>query len=152
MKLYEIIGGIQDNYLDYYECYLIRKLYDDNIYPREKENIKEHLNEYYKFIGCFGLTPYINNKTNDNILKSIEFNINNNFNDYTISDTYMKFFHKICDNTTISESNRIRKDVFEIIRRNSKQNLEELNKKVAALFNMDEVFKNQLIETCNSQS
>lgn len=143
----KVIYAIKDNYLDMYECYLVRRLYDDKTSVMEKASIKEHLFDYYKFISCFNIEPYIKGKTDEHILHgasqdSDDMSIENN----TIADTLMPQARKIIDNMPRGDIQRTKKEVLEIIKRNSKQNIEELNKKVVALFNMDESFKVQLLE------
>lgn len=143
----KVIYAIKDNYLDMYECYLVRRLNDDKISAVEKSSIKEHLFDYYKFISCFNIDPYIKGKTDEHILKgtpqdSEDMTIEN----HTIADTLMPQARKVIDSMPRGEIQRTKKEVLEIIKRNSKQNIDELNKKVAALFNMDESFKTQLLE------
>jgi hypothetical protein len=142
----EVIRGIKDNYLDMYECYLVRRLYDDKIPPNEKMSIKEHLFDYYKFMSCFKIDPFIKGKTDDFILNGDDDDSDNDISNFTITDNLIPQVKKVVDMMTISEVQRLRKEVIDIIKRNSKQNIDELNKKVASLFNMDETFKSQVLE------
>jgi hypothetical protein len=50
------------------------------------------------------------------------------------------------DKLTKTESMKIKKDVIDIVRRNTTQNIQELNKKVLSLIQMDEEFKNNFMK------
>lgn len=139
----KVIAGIQEYFLDVYEAYLVRKLYNSNVNMLNKIDIKEHLIQYYIFLSCFDLYPYIKDKSDKYILNEEEGEMTCN-NDH-ISEYLMTIYKTQKDKLTVSHREKIRKSVCEIIKRNSKQNLDELNKKVAVLFNMDETFKYQLL-------
>ena len=139
----KVITGIQEYFLDVYEAYLVRKLYSSNVTIIEKSDIKEYLIQYYIFLTCFDLYPYIKDKSDEYILNGREGEITCD-ND-SISEYLMNVYKTQKDKLTVGHREKIRKSVCEIIKRNSKQNLDELNKKVASLFNMDETFKQQLL-------
>lgn len=141
--LISIITGIQEYFLDIYEIYLVRKIYNNDIPAMYKNELREHLMEYYNFISCFGLYPCIRNKSDKQILEGKRDIVT--YENDSISESLMKLYNSQKDNTSSTQKEKIRKSVYEIIKRNSKQNLDELNKKVVSLFNIDETFKNQLL-------
>lgn len=140
----KVVAGIQEHFLDVYEIYLVRKLDDIRIGIIQKDEIRTFLAKYYNFLACFTLRPCIEDKSNQYILKGDD-DESLRPEDYSISEDIMKIFNKQVETLTVQHQTKVRKDVCEIIKRNSKQNLQELNKKVAALFNMDEKFKEQLL-------
>ena len=142
----KVVAGIQEHFLDVYEIYLVKKLYNDNLGALKKQEAREHIKEYYKFLVCFNLRPIVENKSDQYILDGDEDNEIDVDNDIITNDM-MALYKKQHKTLTVQHQNKVRKDVYEIIKRNSKQNLDELNKKVAALFNMDETFKQHLLVT-----
>jgi hypothetical protein len=67
-----------------------------------------------------------------------------NGNRYMEEEHYPKYV-SIRDKTPKRDLNNTRKDVIEILKRNTKRNIDELNKKVVELFQMDETFKNNML-------
>lgn len=145
----KILDTIKSYYLDSYECFLYRKIIKiDNCLS--KQRIKELLIEYYKFIGCFDVEPFIKNTEDKDI--GIDEHIFDNSDDdggFTICDEYYPLYLKTRDNIKKSEINNLKKGVLDIIRKNSDRNISELNKKLFDLFTMDEGFKNSFIPYMN---
>lgn len=147
MGVHKIINYLKEYYLDTYEVYLIRRHRDTDISMQERSQSLELLMKYYKFIGVFDIEPYVKGKSNNKILC----NTNNpqhcadydNFlvEHYTLEDEYYPMYVRTRDNITKSEINEIKKTTIDILKRNSNKSLEQLNKKVTELFNMDEQFK-----------
>jgi hypothetical protein len=147
-----LLMKIQGVYFDPYECYLIRKIEYSTLNLFNKQLFREKLVDYYKFLGCFEIDPYAKDK-NDT---EIKYNIDDDNYDYLAEYTdrnrempirYMNLYVKTRDDTKKSESNKIKKDIIDIIKKNSKKNVDELNKKVFSLFNMDEEFKNFILSS-----
>jgi hypothetical protein len=134
-KLIEII---QDSYLYAYEMYLIKKIYDGKIINEiERNKYKISLEEYYKFMNIFDIQPYCVDKTDNDIIE-------NGSEDYIIQDKIYKIYNEM--KISKSEINKLKKTVTDIIKNNSKYNVQELNKKVISLLNLNEEFKNNLME------
>lgn len=131
----KILIIIQNSYLDAYECYLLKKINFATAFNKQK--FIELLSEYYKFIGCFDIDPYIKDHNNGKILNYP----NDNDNSFSIQEEYIKVYKNIYDNIPKSETNRFKKEVINIIKRNSQHNISELNKKMINLINIDEEFK-----------
>ena len=135
--LIRVLTTIQDNYLDAYEIYLIRTIETTPSY-REKARHLELLKEYYKFISSFGLPARVDDMTNGHIL-------NNRSVSLDLSERYWSIFAKIRDNQKRREVCKMKRDVIEIIKRNSNQCVEEMNKTVVELIHMDEKFKHIML-------
>jgi predicted transcriptional regulator len=145
-----LLMQIQDIYFNIYECYLIRKIEYSQLVPQHKAKIREQLSEYYKFLGCFEIDPYVMGKNDTEIKYNIDderFDPCLEFTDRNreIPILYTKMYTEIRDKTLVSQLNKIKKEIIDIIKKNSKKNLDELNKKVFALFNMDEEFKQTIL-------
>lgn len=141
-----LLTKIQEFYFDQYECYLIRKIEFSRMEGQRKQELKEHLHEYYKFIGCFDIDPYVKGKNDSEIIYNQDDERYDPFKEYTDENTelpirYANIYNKIRDETMKSQLNKIKKEVVDIIKKNSKKNIDDLNKKMVALFNMDEDFK-----------
>ena len=145
----ELIEKIQSCYLGSYECYLIRKTISSP--PFEKRQAEEHLEMFYKFIACFDITPYVTDKTNNQIIYNIdddryhEQTSTNDIDEYSLQDTWFAKYKKIKDSINTQEHNKVTKSVRDIIKRNSRNNIIDLNKKMMELFQMDESFKKSII-------
>jgi hypothetical protein len=147
-----LLVKIQEHYFDAYEKYLIRKIRaDDQLNGPRQMRMMEHLTDYYRFIGCFDIDPFVKGDINDT---EILYNTDDDRYDccaeyidenmklvYEFRDKYVK----IRDSTPKSTINDMKKDVISIIKNISKKNLDELNKKMIKLFNMDEDFKKVIL-------
>lgn len=148
-----IIEKIQACFLYAYECYLLRKIENEG-YGSVVSKCKELLDEYFKFIGCFDIYPYLWKKTNNEILYNEDDprHMGGRRRDpgdiecFRIADYYGKRYIKIRDETTKSDLNQIKKSVMDIVKKNSLQNSDDLNRKVLELFNMEDQFKKLIIE------
>ena len=61
--------------------------------------------------------------------------------DFVLGNTYMKMFHEEKSNMKISEKNRIKRKIVNIIKENTIHNIGELNKLVLELLKIDDGFK-----------
>lgn len=116
----ELIRCIQSAYLDVYEKYLIEKYISC---PSQK--IKDMLSAYYKFLASFDLEPSIQEDTQEQLYD---------------------LYKSIVSNIKMSEVKRVKKEVHEIIKNNNKKNVIDLNKAVMELMQVDEEFKNKVIQ------
>jgi len=145
-----IIMIIKENYFDAYEVYLIKKIEGQQGDAQKRAEYKELLDEYYKFIATFDIEPLVKNRSNSEILDdddSKDWSIENN----TLQDTYMPKYKAIRESIKTTERKAMTKQVLDIIKRNSKSNIIDLNKKIITLFHMDEGFKNLLVNDLISE-
>lgn len=146
----EIIEKIQVCYLDHYECFLIRR-YNDPSFPWQyKTQLKEHVEDYYKFLAIFGITPYVFERTNNEIMYPVEdpryHNKNDNNNIHSIEEEWYARYINVKGKLSSSEINRVKKEVYNIVKRNSKASVLDLNKKMMEIIQMDEEFKKSIID------
>jgi hypothetical protein len=146
-----LLMQIQSVYFDVYECYLIRKIEYSQLVPQHKTKIREQLSEYYKFLGCFEIEPYVMGRNDSEIKYNMDDERRDPHLEFTDENTaipilYTKLYTEIRDKTLVSQLKRIKIDIIDIIKKNSKRNLDELNKKVFSLFNMDEEFKQTILQ------
>ena len=127
----ELLNAVKAVYLDKYELYLIKKIKSITANSFEHQKLMELITEYYKFIACNDVYPCVK-ETSD-------------FDDDIKEEFYLKY-RKIYDGVTNGEKMRTHKEVSDIVVRNAKQNLNDLNKKLANLFKMDEEFKRTILD------
>lgn len=143
----KIVELIQENYLNSYECYLARRLMDENEKMYNKQVCKEHLEEYYKFIGCFDVLPYVKDHYDNEIMygnDDDEYYKGNN--ETRIQDELYPMYKKVIDKTTKCDINSTKKEVLNLIKKNTQKNIGDLNNKVVQLFKMDEDFKSVILK------
>jgi len=88
------------------------------------------IEEYYRFLAAVDVYPYIKHAD--------EF-------DEAIQDQYNEMYAKIRDALTLGGKNKVVNEIIDIIIRNSKRNVSDLNKKIVNLFKMEEEFKNSIM-------
>jgi predicted RNA-binding Zn-ribbon protein involved in translation (DUF1610 family) len=147
----ELIETIQRYYLDSYECYLIRKTRSQDSSVFSKTAMKELLSNYYQFLACFDITPFVYNKNDYQVLYNSDDEKHHtcvessDISKFAVADEFNKLYNDAKSKTPASEVNKQRKAVKDIIKRNTKSNIVELNKKMLSLFQMDEEFKTSII-------
>lgn len=150
--LNKILCYLKEYYLDSYEVYLIRRYKNNDISLIQREQSLEFLKKYYQFIGVFDIEPFIKGKSNNKVMYNMDDPIhskNHNFYDvdeFSIEDEFYPVYQKTRDNITKSEMNEIKKNVLDVLKNNSSRNIDQLNKKVTELFNMEEQFKQVIID------
>jgi hypothetical protein len=118
----DVLSTIKQTYLDIYETYLDNRYQASHAY--ERQCISESIKDYYKFLVCFELKPEC--------------------------ETFYDIFKDVEDNIKVSEVNKTRKQCYDIIKKNSKSSLIELNKKMMDLIQVDEEFKNTILAKLHS--
>lgn len=143
----KVMHAIQKEYLDKYECFLIRKItsFKDRI-PKEAQSITEKLKDYYSFIGCFDLYPFVKDANDHNVLN------NEKYNSFVIKEHYMKEYDKLVKDLTKSQINKAKQDVQDILKRNTKRNIDDLNTKVMDLLRIDQDFKDTIVQKLKIQA
>ena len=139
----DIIEKIQGCYLNAYECFLIRRIYNSTTPCFVKQQYKESLKEYYRFLACFDIDPFIKDKHDAEILDDSSIDCS----EYTIQDEWYAKYKTIDEVLMKSDINRTKKEICNIIKNNTKASILELNKKVMEIMQMDEEFKTQIIQT-----
>ena len=129
-KLFEALQSIL---LDAYERFLINKYTSSKTHFADKARVKELFQEYYKFLGYFDLQPFVSRIT--------PFEQRH----YDPDGIFYSWYNDATDNITKSECKEHQKIVTDVLKGNSKQSIDDLNKKIFDLMKMDETFRNQII-------
>jgi hypothetical protein len=133
----QILQCLQDGYLNFYETYLLKK-YTVTQNHRTRALISEYLKGYYRFLACTELIPFVYEKTDGIILDTLS-------EEYTLEETWYTKFKDIKDNLKASEMKRTMTQIGNIIKRNSKSNIVELNKKIMEMINVDDTFQKEVL-------
>jgi hypothetical protein len=140
----ELMKIVKESYLDNYETYLIRKIYDYKTLPSAQMCYENYLEEYYRFIINFDLLPYVSEcSLSDQDLIGRELKEDNpNY----LEGHYTQIYGKLKKETKRVEKMEIRKHIINIIKRNTIQNIDELNRNIFDVIKMDEDFKKTFFE------
>lgn len=141
----EMVAKIKGCYLDFYECYLLRKFYDVGSAPQTKAHIKELIEDYYRFIGCFDILPYVKGKCDNEVLYRADDPRYHARGDYDIEEHWYPCYKRIKAVLMMSEVKNVKKEVADIVKKNTKANVIELNRKMMEVIQMDEEFKNDIL-------
>lgn len=133
-----IANTIVDRYLDEYEIYIIKKLYGGVLLSGEEANdARTCLKDYYRFIACFDITPYVINR----VLEDTEYDEETRIEIHkNIGDMY----NQINDSMTKAYIKDISKQMMDIIKSNTYINLAELDKAIIGIVNVQSDFKQLL--------
>jgi hypothetical protein len=143
----EVIKNIQDYFWNAYECYVIRKLESPDVSFADKNDMRVYLHDYYKLLASMNVEPYVQGKSNNKIMYSPDddrYDREYNYYDmdaFTLSDKYNKEYNKISESLSMKQREKTRNEVYDLIKRNSKRNIAELNKLVMSLLNVNEEYK-----------
>lgn len=144
-----VIKTIKDYFWDTYECFIIR-----NIESGGTTNcawMMELLEKHYRFLACVDVEPYIVDKPNNKILYTCdadEYWSDPEFTDtnaHSIQDRYMPKFHYFQKQLSKKEKDDAKKAVIDIIKRNTRKCIMNLNKVIISIMDADEQFKKSII-------
>lgn len=140
----ELMKIIKESYLDSYETYLIRKIYHYDTLASAQQCYESFLEDYYRFIINFDLPPYICEcGLTDKEIIGRELKETNP----TFLDThYAQVYGKLKKEAKRGQKLEIRKHIVNIIKRNTIQNIDELNRDIFAVIKMDEEFKTHIFD------
>lgn len=147
----DFVMKIKECYLDFYECYLIRKINSTSCNAVCRSRLAELVDEYYKFLICFDIPPFIQGKNNNEVMYPPDDPLHHKRVDpsdaemYTIEEQFMARYNRAKTNMMASDLKKIKKDVHEIIKKNTSCSVIDLNKKMMEIIQMDEDFKKQVI-------
>lgn len=137
----QLITTIQESYLNYYEKHLISKMENKGISHQERAKYEELLIVFYQFLAAFNAKPISVLADND---KGLIFDRSSS--SYDLKDRYSAKYRKIKDAMKQSEIAKIGRDVLDILKRNSKRNMDDINRKMMALLKVDEEFKTAVMQ------
>lgn len=130
----QVIECIKAYYLDAYETYLLRNIKLQETSAIRKQECRNLLTEYYHFLVCFDIIPFVFNKSDGDIMET-------DLLSSEIEDEFFNHYQMINDKIMKGEIMSIQRQVIDIIKRNSSRNIEDLNLKLTELFRMDTKFK-----------
>lgn len=133
--LKRILEKLQEYYLDYYECFLITKITSNSV-PFVKQQNRELIDVYYRFIAAFDLQPYVHNQRDYYIVKSIT-----DRRATEIAEEFMERYKNVKACLKLSDKRTIKRDVLEIIKKNSASNINTLKTRISDMFCNDSTFK-----------
>jgi len=143
--LQRMMNVMQGYFLNAYECYLLRCIFGENYSAVMKNNSREHLIEYYEFIAAFDIDPYVINKPDNEILFNADddrfLSMDKN---YRIEETIFPLYKNKKSKLSHANIEKKKRDVVDILKRNSKRNLHDLNRNIMDLIRVDEGFKKQI--------
>lgn len=143
----EIILKLQECYLDHYECYLIRKIRNPELPHAMRCVMRERLEEYYHFISCFDIWPFVKGRTDQEIMGQ---ECADGDEVYSMEEEYMPVYKGVKNRVLQKEVRNVKKEVQTIIKRNSKASILDLNKKMMEMIQMDDDFKKDVISKITS--
>ena len=136
----EVMSILKDQFLDYYEKYIVKNIYVFETSEIKKGKLKNDLIEHYKVLACFDLLPYIKDKNNEELVGK-EYH---NTNEYSIEEKWLNEYNNIVNTIKQVEINKMKKNIENILKNNSKRSVKDLNKQIINLLNIDEDFKKEL--------
>jgi Zn ribbon nucleic-acid-binding protein len=135
--LKEVISIMKDIFFDHYEKYLFKQIYVSEKNYIKKQKYKEDVERHYKFLCCFDLLPFIQDKDDMDILGEED----GEFGKYTIEEKWMKIYTDITQNIKRYDINKMKKNISDILKNNTQHNIKDLNKNIIDLLNIDDDFK-----------
>lgn len=142
----EMINVLQAVYLERYECYLIRKIQSGSESLHTRQRAREDLEEYYKLISAIDKKPYIFERCDSEIMYDTDDDrFGTGVDRYSIEEEFMPLYNKAKNQIHAKETNAIIKEITTILKRNTKNNVRQLDMKIRELFIKDEAFKSILM-------
>jgi hypothetical protein len=129
-----IVEMLKEFHLDNYEQYLLRMIEEPcaTTMIQHKQKCSELIREYYSFLVCFDLDPYVQTATAE-IVQGKDL--------LDIQDTYTKLYNSVYDTTTLRKQRQLKAELIEAIKSNGKSNIADLNKHLLFLIQGDANFK-----------
>lgn len=129
-----ILNQLKVYHLDNYEQYLIKRI-ETTKDPLMRQKCDELLVEYYVFLASFEIEPLVSSTFSDHI---------NGVPLETLRDKYMPKYEKAKNKTPVSQQKRYRSLIEDTIKLNCKSNIEDLNKHLMSLIQIDSEFKDRV--------
>lgn len=139
--LMSVISNIQEHFLDNYECKLIRKI-ESSTNLRYKQKCKEALSTLYEFLATFNMPPYVASKADNEILYEYEHALYGKGEDkYDMNDRFYPMYQNVLSNMKSCKKTQTIKDVVDVLKCNTHDNICTLNKIIKDLLKMDASFQ-----------
>jgi len=147
-----LVNTISGYYLEAYEIYLIRKICSNKSSITEVTFLQKCIEDYYRFISCFDVDPYVKGKHDAQVLYNKddpqydEEPADGDVSAHQIVDRFNKLYYTIYDDLTNAQKKTVHKEVLDIIKSNSENSVAEIDKDIIGLINIDEDFKKELMD------
>jgi hypothetical protein len=140
-----LIETIASYYLEAYECYLIKKIAQGE--ARQQMECRRSLEDYYKFIACFDVDPWIRDKTDNEVLGRDDDSEpeDHDVDAYSIVDAHCALYERIKNEITCAYKKEVMRRVVDIVKSNSTTSTQEVDREVMGLIEMDEGFKIRML-------
>lgn len=142
-----IIQTIKDYFWDAYECYLIRSIEKGEHEIRMRALLEKH----YRFLACVDVDPFIVDKPDNKIMYNAEDDEYwkepdfQNIDAHSLQDRYLPHYRSLHQMLGKRERDDAKKLVIDIIKRNTRKCLMNLNKVIISIMDVDEQFKNTIL-------
>jgi len=135
----QLLKHIHENFMCEHERYLLR-IRNNSRCIRDRQEIKDEVVKYYKFVAAFDFEPYCYNKSDDDIY-------GNGSKDYSCEEEFYPRFKKVKESMTVSERKNWINLIVSTVKANAKMTMSMLNKKLYDLSQRDDpVFKRKLLK------
>lgn len=140
----ELIRIIKEQYLDSYELYLIKKIYDyDVIIKNDEKRYETFFFDYLQFLAKIDLPPYICELGESDM--DLVGRRAHDKNTHYIIDHYGQVFENFKKEIKKTQITELKSELLNIIKRNTIQNLATLDKELMTTIRIDEEFRNRLL-------
>lgn len=143
-----IVNMIKEYYWNAYECYLIRRIKNDAIQCQTRMKTKESLIEYYKFIGCLDIEPFIKDNHNNTVHFVADddeyWQVPQDMAGFSLSEEFFKLYQKTKDDLSIKQKEKVQQSLIGVLKTNTKHNIKELNKSIMRVMNFDAEFQSRV--------
>jgi hypothetical protein len=138
----KLLDLIKSYFLDTYEEYLVKNYYSESSPLKQRYEIKNHLEIYYKFLSIFGLLPIVTGKEDSEI---IGHRLKDN-GQFLIEEECLKLYKEQKTDVKVSEKNAIKRKILNIVRDNTVQSIQNLNNLILDILKIDSEFKAFLLQ------
>jgi hypothetical protein len=118
---------VRDNYLKYYEFYLVKMVIKSPSHYR-RQKASELLNEYFQFLGVFNVKLGLEGYDDNSIIE------NNKSDDYVISEKYCNKYNEVKKTIKNSYKQQVRLDIIKIL----KEHTDEIAMKLGSVLTLPE--------------
>jgi hypothetical protein len=141
----QIIRIHQTYFFEIYEQCILKQLYENDSHDaRTRTRYMTQLKDYYKYLVIFDLQPFAcDRENNDIVTKGPYYGIDN---EHYISEKAQEVYQEAKQELSKAEINNYKKEITNLIKKNTQASLRTLNDTLTSIINMDERFKKVFFE------
>jgi hypothetical protein len=142
-----VVRSIQDNLWNAYECYLIRKIQKCSCAGKamQQQDYLNYLKDYYEFLGCIEVDPFVKDATDNNIAYNSDHDEYFNGTNKEQAEHFYNTFRSVKNGLTMRRRDVVKHELVDLIKRNTRKNVNDLNKVVVSMINVDAEFKRDML-------